>query len=379
MLHLFVAVALPSLANAQDCDAPALAQETAEATPMSAARAYVQLAACDAGMAKSVADATLPRLLAGEEANQAAVAAIKAGAPDAVVTWMGGLQSDERTRAIRDLGEACNENDEVQAFFIDRAAKLGDKFWSDRWYRALTTCRQPSVQSILSAELDKGLGADRLRYFAVLETYARSSGAAALERLQTIAKDIDDPEAEVNVVAAFADAARVGTPEGADASTAAAASAAITAVAGDLTAKGVEQARMTLLALGDEQGSDDLMAVRYKAVDQGGGNFLWGVIAEEKATCKNGKVAQRMHVSLVHERGNTWPDQLQDKVEAASAVNWDLNLAEKCKGTGETTWHLPSAPFANEADFKSWADKIIDDKKDDAAKFTRLDPEPLKI
>jgi len=379
MLHLLVAAALPSLASAQDCDAAALAKETAEATPMSAARAYVQLAACDAGQAKAVAGATLPRLLAGDEANQAAVAAIKAGAPDAVVGWMDGLQSDERTRAIRALGEACNENAEVQAFFVERAEKLGDKFWSDRWYRALTSCRQPGVQSILSAELDKGLGADRLRYFAVLETYARSAGADSVTRLKTIAKDIDDPEAEVNVVAAFADAARVGTPDGADAATAAAASAAIKEVAGDLTSKGVEQARMTLLALGDEQGSDDLAAVRYKAVDQGGGAFMWGAIAEEKATCKNGKVSQRMHVATVQERGNTWPDQLQDKVEAAASVNWELNLAAKCKGTGETTWHLPPAPFANEADFKSWADKLVDDKKDDAAKFTRLDVEPLQI
>ncbi len=279
MLHLLIAVAFPSLASAQDCDAKALAQETAEATPMSAARAYVQLAACDASMAKTVAESTLPRLLAGEEANQAAVAAIKAGAPEAVVAWMNGLQSDERTRAIRDLGEACNESEKVQAFFVDRAEQLRDKFWSDRCYRALTTCRQPSVQGILSAELDKGLSADRLRYFAVLESYAKSSGAAAVDRLQAIAKDIDDPEAEVNVVAAFADAARVGASEGADAATAAAASAAIKAVAGDLTAKGVEQARMTLLALGDEQGSDDLVAVRYKAVDQGDGAPQEGAFA----------------------------------------------------------------------------------------------------
>ncbi len=74
-----------------------------------------------------------------------------------------------------------------------------------------------------------------------------------------------------------------------------------------------------------------------------------------------------------------WSDQLQDKVEAAASVNWDLNLAEKCKGTGETTWHLPSAPFADESEFKAWADTLIEDKKDDAAKFTRLDLDPLQI
>jgi hypothetical protein len=379
MLHLLVAVAFPSLASAQDCDAQALAAEVAEATPMSAARAYVQLAACDAGVAKEVAAETLPRLLAGDEANQAAVAAIKAGAPDAVVSWMDGLQADERSRAIRGLGEECNESVELQSFFVDRAAKLGEKFWSDRWYRALTTCRQASVQAILSAEIDKGMGVDRTRYFSVLETYARSAGPDALARLTTIAKDIDDAEAEVNVVSAFADAARVGTPDGADAATAAAASAAIKGIAGDLTKKGVEQARMTLLALGDEQGSDDLVAVRYKEADQGGGNFLWGAIAEEKATCKNGKLMQRVHVASVTERGNTWPDQLLEKVEAAAEVNWELNLAAKCKGTGETSWHVSPTPFASESEFQTWADKMTDERKDDAAKFVRLDVEPLQI
>ena len=379
MLHLLVVAALTSPASAQDCDAQALAKETAEATPSSAARAYVQLAACDSGVAKTVAAETLPRLLSGDDANQAAVAAIKAGAPDAVVSWMDGLQADERSRAIRALGEECNASAELQSFFVDRAAKLGEKFWSDRWYRALTNCRQPSVQAILSTEIDKGLGADRTRFFSVLETYARSAGPDAVSRLKAIAKDIDDPEGEVNVVAAFADAARVGTPEGADEATAAAASAAIKEIAPELTTKGVEQARMTLLALGDEQGSDDLVAVRYKEVDQGDGTFIWGAIAEEKATCKNGKVSQRMHVASVKERGNTWPDQLEEKVSAAAEVNWELNLAAKCKGTGETTWHVSPTPFASEADFGSWADKVIEDRKDDAAKFVRLDVEPLQI
>mgnify|MGYP000612989986 CR=1 FL=1 len=373
-------VLLSSMAHAQDCDAAALAKETAEATPVGAARAYVQLANCDAGMAAKVAGETLPRLLGGDDANQAAVKAIEVGAADPVVTWMDGLEADERARAIRALGEACNASEKVQAFFVDRSEKLGDQFWSDRWYRALNTCRVPAVQGILSAELDKGLGTDRLRFFAVLETYARSAGGAAIPRLEALATSIDDPEAQANIVAAFADAARVGTPEGIDAEAAAAGAKAIHGVAGKLTTKGVEQARMTLLALGDEPGSDDMAAVRYKTVDQGDQTFLWGAVADEKATCKNGKVQQKIHVALVNERGNTWPDQLQEKVEASAQVAWELTLADKCKGTGEVKWHLPAAPFADEAAFTTWADKVVDDAQDKAAaKSVRLDKEPLQI
>jgi hypothetical protein len=373
-------VFLSSMASAADCDAAALATETSEATPIGAARAFVRLANCDAEMANSLAVETFPRLLGGDDASQAAVKAIQIGATEPVAQWMGGLEADERARAVRALGEACNESGEIQDFFVDRAQSLGDQFWSDRWYRALATCRVPAVQGILSAELEKGLGADRLKFFAVLETYARSAGAEAIPRLSKLAVAESDPEAQANIVSAFADAARVGTPEGIDGSAAGKGAEAIRTVAPELTTKGVEQARMTLLALGDEPGSDDMAAVRYKAVDQGEQNFLWGAVANETATCKNGKVQQRIHVALVNERGNTWPDQLGEKVEAAAQVNWELNLAEKCKGTGEVKWHLAPAPFPDEASFTTWTEKVIKDAQDpSAAKSVRLDKEPLQI
>ncbi len=372
-------VLLSGLATAQDCDVKALTKETAEASPVAAARAYVQLGTCDSASAKKVAGTALPRLIAGDESNQAALVAIRVGAPEAVVQWMDSLQPDERARAISALGEACDTSAEVQTFFVDRAQKLGAQFWSDRWYRALASCHQPAVQGILSSELDKGLGADRSRFFAILETYSRSAGAAAVPRLEELAGKVDDGEAEVNIVAAFGDAARVGTPDGADAAAASASAEAIKRVASSLTSKGIEQARMTLLALGDEEGSDSLAAVRFADSALGDGTFLWGAIAQEKATCKNGKVSQRVHVAGVKERGNTWPDQLKGKVEAAAQVNWALDLAEKCKGTGETTWTLSELPFKDEAALKTWADAQVESMKDPEAKFIRLDPQALQI
>jgi len=375
----FLLVLLSSLASAQDCDAAQLAQETAEATPVGSARAFVQLANCDAAQAKAIAAETLPRLLGGDDANQAAVMAIRVGAAEPVSAWMGGLEADERARTVRALGEACNESVEVQTFFVERAEKLGDKFWSDRWYRALTTCRVPAVQEILSAELDKGLVDDPLRFFAVLETYARSAGGTAVPRLETLALATEDAEAQANIIAAFADAARVGTPEGIDAAAAGAATETIRKLAPSLQTKAVEQARMTLLALGDEPGSDNMAAIRYKAADRGGESFIWGAVANETATCKNGKLQQRIHVAQVKERGNTWPDQLEDKVSGSADVAWELTLAEKCKGTGEVKWVLSGAPFGDDEAFNTWADKAVEDLSDEAAKTVVLKKDPLQI
>ena len=375
----FLLVLLSSLASAQDCDAAQLAKETAEATPVGSARAFVQLANCDAGQARAIAGETLPRLLGGDDANQAAVMSIRVGAADPVVSWLDGLEADERARAVRALGEACNDSTEIQTFFVDRAASLGEKFWADRWYRALTECRVPAVQGILSTELDKGLGDDRLRFFAVLETYARSAGGDAVARLEALAQSTDDAEAQTNIIAAFADAARVGTPEGIDAAAAGKATEAIKKVAPTLQTKAVEQARMTLLALGDEPGSDDMAAIRYKEFDRGGESFIWGAVANEMATCKNGKVQQRIHVAQVKERGNTWPDQLEDKVSGSAEVSWELTLAERCKGTGEVKWSLSSAPFADDAAYKAWADKVVEDVTDESAKTAVLEKDPLQI
>ena len=76
----------------------------------------------------------------------------------------------------------------------------------------------------------------------------------------------------------------MGTPEGIDAAAAGKATEAIKKVAPTLQTKAVEQARMTLLALGDEPGSDDMAAIRYKQFDRGDESFIWGAVANELAT-----------------------------------------------------------------------------------------------
>ena len=68
--------------------------------------------------------------------------------------------------------------------------------------------------------------------------------------------------------------------------------------------------------------SNQLVALRYKDVQQSDGSLLYGAVVFENATCKNEKVAQRYHVAEALDPGQTWPDQLEDKVRTSVDLNW---------------------------------------------------------
>lgn len=377
---LFVPLFTASSAHAGDCDVKALTKELEDASPSTASDLFVKLAACDPPTARKLAPSVFPRVLSGDAGNAATLAAIKVGASDAAVAWIDELQSDERASAIGALGDECNKAPEVQQFFVDRSKAMGDDFWAQRWYRALATCHVQSVQEILWTELDRGLGTDRSKFFGILETFARSTGVNAIPRLKALAGRIEDPEAQVYIVSAFADAAQVGSIDGPNAEAVRAAIEAINEVAPKLQTKAVEQARLTLVALGDEQGADALVKVRYQDLLQKDGQLLWGTVVVENATCKNGKVSQRISIGQVRDPGQTWPDQLRDKVEASVKVAWELDLALRCKGTGDTKVLVPSTPFPNTAAFKTWAEERIREVKvDEVKKAVRLDRDEVQL
>lgn len=379
LLSVVLSLALP-LAAAEDCDAKALAAEVAEASNLMAPDKFAELAACDAAAANKIAAKEMPRFLGGAEGNRAVVAAIQIGATDPAVAWIDGLQSDERAKAIAALGEACPESEPVQDFFVNRSAALGEDFWKQRWYRALASCPVPKVQELLAAELDKGLGADRSRFFAIMETYARGSSGAAIPRLKGLLSGTKDAEAQSQIIGAFADAAQVGSVNGMDSAAGTAAVAAIVELAPGLEVKAIEQARLTLQALGAEQASDELAAVRFQGVMQEDGTFLWGTVTVEDAVCKNGKRFQRAHVAQVSEPGRTWPDQIEEKVQAAVEVVWELDLAAKCKGEGTVKVVVPPEPFAGPAEFKAWASEQVEAVKDEEAKkFIKMDQDKVTI
>ncbi len=370
-------------AHAQDCDGKALETELAEATPNGKSKAFEALAECDADRAVKVAPQVVPNLLSGDAANSAVVAAIGVGATDPARQFLSGLQSDEKAKALKALGQACAEDTAVQGFFVESAEKMGESFWAERWYTPLGSCKADSVQLLLSAELDKGIGAERTRFFGVLEAFARAQGGGAVPKLEELVlANKDDGEAATYIISAFADAAQVGSSTGTDADAAAAASAAIVRVAPEIPARAVEQARVILQSIDDEENADLLAGVRYKDVAQEDGRILWGTVVVENATCKKDKKQQRVHSAAVTDPGQTWPDQLEEKVDASVRVGFDLDLGEKCRGTSEIKVIVPNAPFADEKALKGWIDETVEAEQKAAAegaKKIHLDQDEVRI
>ncbi|MEC8423777.1 MAG: hypothetical protein VX000_08370 [Myxococcota bacterium] len=201
----------------EGCDARKLSGTVAKDPPLAAAKVFVELAGCDAAVAKRIAGDALPRFIGGDEGNAALVAALEVGAGDAAIAWVDGLQSDERARAIDALGKACEASEAVRDFFKERKDSLGADFWSQRWYRALANCPNDEMQAILWEALDDNPDTDRTRWFAVLETASRGSGGKALPRLSGLLAKTDDAEVQSNIIGAFADASGVGSIDGVNA------------------------------------------------------------------------------------------------------------------------------------------------------------------
>ena len=371
---------LTGFAAAQDCDVRALSKDVLAAGPHEAAPMFVQLAACDSSAAAKVAGRVIPTLIGESDGFAAANAAIEAGAGASVMTWIGALQQDERSRAIRSFGKSCQDSERVQGFLVDAHASLGDDFWTGRWYRALTECRSDAITGLLTEKVDGGAGDDRGAFFGVVEAYATNVGPTAVPKLAELAGAEEDQEMQANLIGAFADAAQAGTLAGLNVETASLAAAAIRDLAPNLPAKSVEQARITLAVLQDEQGADAIVVHRYRDLLQEDGTLLYGAVVVENAVCKNGKAQQRYHVASASDPGQTWPDQLEDKVGSAIEVGWTLNLAERCKGTGETTVYTPDAPFADKAAMKLWVKQVVRKIANaEVKKAVRVDQEPIAL
>ena len=377
---MLLSLVLSGLAMAQDCDVRTLTKDVLAAGPHEAAPMFVQLAECDSKAAAKVAGRVIPTLVGESDGFAAANAAINAGAGSSVMTWMGTLQQDEQSRAIRSFGKQCQGSEAVQSFLVDAHTSLGDEFWTNRWYRALTECRSEAITGLLTAKVDGGPGDDRGAFFGVVEAYAVNVGPAAVAKLSSLAESEEDQEMQANLIGAFADAAQAGTLAGLNVETASVAAAAVRELGPKLPAKSVEQARITLAVLQDEQGADALVVHRYKDVLQEDGSLFYGAVVVEDAVCKNGKSQQRYHVAEAIDPGQTWPDQLEEKVKTAIELAWTLNLAARCKGEGSVSYHTPEAPFADKAAMKLWVKEVVRKVANAEVKKTvRVDQDPLAL
>jgi len=367
-------------AFAQDCDVRTMSKEILVVGPHEAAPMFVQLAQCDSTAAARVAGKVIPTLIGESDGFDAALAAIEVGGGAGVMAWMPTLQRDEMSRAIRAFGKKCQDSEGVQGFLIDAQKSLGDKFWTDRWYRALTECRSDAITGLLAQHVDNGPGEDRGAFFGVIEAYATNAGPVAIGKLVALVEKEEDVETQINLINAFSDAAQVATVAGINPETASIAAAALRALGPKLPTKAVDQARITLSVLQDEEGSDKLVIHRFKEVAQEDGSLLYGTVVYETATCKNGKLKQRYHVAEATDQGQTWPDQLEDRLKSTVEINWKLNLAKSCKGEGEIKYLTPSAPFADEAEFKLWVKEVIrKNTSPNVKKATRIDEEPIEL
>ena len=129
-----VLLLLPS-ALAQDCDGRALTRSVTEASPVSVASAFVDLANCDERRARRAAPKAFGRMLWGDRAIGALTSAIGLGENELVRDWIGQLRSDERSSAVAALGAACAGNENVAMFLTESHEILGEKFWNERWFK----------------------------------------------------------------------------------------------------------------------------------------------------------------------------------------------------------------------------------------------------
>ena len=363
------------------CDANALSNELGEASPQGVAMAFEALAACDPARARGAASNAFDRVLSGDAGNQLVITAVEVGAGDEARTWIAALQSDERSKTISAIGSACGENTAVADFLIATGTVLGDEFWTDRWYRSLADCREPGIQALLQSAVDAGpMARERSSYLGVLEAYARNLGAEAVPKLEALGHEFTDEEDLMGVVAAFADAAQVGSLEGTDAETAKAGTAALVALAPELPIRAIDQARTTLLALDAAAESNALAGVRYADKKWDDGLLHYGLIVIETATCKKGDIWIGVHAGSLVESGNRWPDQLGEGLESAVESGWEFELAKKCKGEVVIETLLASEPAANADELSTWVRESVRDlERDGAAKNFDYTPDPLEL
>src|SRR5690606_701672 len=199
------------------------------------------------------------------------------------------------------LSAQCATEEKIAPFFVQSHAALGSAFWAERWHRGLAACRTPDVRAVLSEAIAASTtgartAVERAQFFSVLSVYARNLREEAVPRLTELATTLEDPEEVTFVISAFGDAAGVGSPEGVSASAVEAVTDALKSLGPNLPAKAVEQGRAILVAIGDQHAADHYVRYRWPAAWRNGeGSYAYAVVALERSTCDNGKLAALAH------------------------------------------------------------------------------------
>ena len=365
MLSLFLLV---SSSFAQDCDGRALARTVSEASPVSVAPAFVALAECDEQRARRAAPEAFGRMLWGDRAVGALSSAIGLGEVDLVRDWIGQLRSDERSSAVAALGAACAANEKIADFLTESHDVLGEKFWSERWYRSLSECRFEGVQELLTQSVADSAD-DRDRILGVLEVYARNLGPKAIETLTRLLEETEDEEMAVYFVKTYGDAAQVGSPEGQNEEATAASIAAIESLAPQFGMRTLKQAQTTLFSLGAEAQAQGIVGTHYAASKWDDGQLHYGLVAVETARCKDGKkIKLGVHTGTLAEPGHSFPVEVKERATEAVQNSWDLELAEKCKVEQEVEVFVSDVPISDAQELEAWTTEQLSSLEDRVAK-----------
>ena len=357
-----------STSFAQDCDSRALSRAVSDASPISVATAFADLAACDENRARRAASGAFERMLWGDRAVGALTAAIGLGEAEMVREWIGNLRSDERSSAVAALGAACAGNESVALFLTDSHEILGEKFWSERWYRSLSECRFEGVQELLTKSVEESSN-DRDRFLGVLEVYARNLGSGAVETLTNLLSETDDEELAVYLVKTYGDAAQVGSSEGQNEEATAASIAAIESLAPDFSLRTLKQAQTTLLGLGAEAQAEGIVGTHFASSKWEDGQLHYGLVAVETARCKGGKKTKiGVHTGTLAEPGQRFPVEVKAEAEERVKADWSPELAAKCKVDQELEVFVSDLPIASTEELATWTTQQVEAIGDRAAK-----------
>ena len=281
------------------------------------------------------------------------------GGEEIVRKWYKSLEPGEKKGLLRELGNRCQEEETIQQYFLNVAENGTDEFWKSRYHQYIKDCRVESMQSILTTQFEKGEEQGRSQYFSVMSAMARNLEGDSIPILKETLQQTEDSELQINVIAAIFEAVDENNQNHANdkkliRDVSVAGIDAIYGSATTLTPKSLLNARTVLTSLEAEAESDELAGFMYDVHRQPDGRFMWGLVVVENATCKNGKEKQRFYLSSIVESGTNWADQLPERIKDVVEVQWEMDLAERCKGTGEVEYLLTELPISNSDVLSVW-------------------------
>ncbi len=350
-----------------------------------AAEAFHQLSLCDTDVALKFVATTVPTFFPNAKGYRAAGDAVLVGGHQDVMKWYEILEPSEQKGLLRELGNRCQKEQVIQDFFVSVANNGTDQFWKSRFHEYITECRVSPLQELLLSQFALGVDQGRSQYFSVMSAMARNLEGNAIPELQKVLDSSEDGEVQLNLVSSIHEAVTASNTNHADDKKLVrdVTVAGIDSVYGNkerLAPEAILRARMMLTAFEAEAEADDLAGYMYKSHQQPDGQYMWGLVVVENTTCKNGKEKQRIYTASVLENGTNWADQLPERIQDVVAVQWDLDLAKRCKGTEDVQYILTELPVSNLDALQVWQTEQQERLLNPNVKKPILLPkEPLKI